>query len=98
MAKVDGFTSVPTGYHNLLKPSYWTVDVIFQMIKISHFFMFDYMTKIRLRQYNSKKIIAVSKLEQNLTTGNVLAADSATENDNYASYGSDVPRIIPGSK
>ena len=62
------------------------------------FFMFDYMTKIRLRQYNSKKIIAVSKLEQNLTAGNVLAADRATENDNYASYGSDVPRIIPGSK
>ena len=60
--------------------------------------MFDYMTKIRLQQYNSKKIIAVSKLEQNLTAGNVLAADRATENDNYASYGSDVPRIIPGSK
>jgi len=57
--------------------------------------MFDYMTKIRLRQYNSKKIVAVSKLEQNLTAGKVIAADRATENNQYGSY---VPRIIPGSK
>ena len=62
------------------------------------FFMFDYMTKMRLRQYNSKKIVAVSKLEQSLTAGEVIAADRPKDNDNYASYGTDVPRVIPGSK
>jgi len=56
------------------------------------------MTKIRLRLYNSKKVVAVNKLEQNLTTGQVMSAGKATDTDKYASYGTDVPRIIPGSK
>ena len=62
------------------------------------FFMFDYMTKIRLRSYNSKKVVTVSKLEQNLTAGKVMAADKQSNVDNYASYGTEVPRVVPGSK
>jgi len=48
------------------------------------------MTKIRLRQHNSKKIVSVSKLEQNPIAGKVIA-DQATEKDRY---GTD---IISGS-
>ena len=31
--------------------------------------MFDYMTKIRLRAYNSRKVVGVSRLECSLTVG-----------------------------
>ena len=62
------------------------------------FVLFDYMTKIRLRQYNSKRIVAVSKLEQSLTAGKVIEADRTADSDKYASHGTDVPRIIPGTK
>ena len=56
------------------------------------------MTKIRLRLYNSKKMVSVSKLEKNLTASKVIAADKDADTNKYASYGTDVPRIIPGSK
>ena len=61
------------------------------------FFMFDYMTKVRLRSYNARKVVASSKLETSLTAGTVIAADRPMS-DPYASYGTEVPRVIPGSK
>ena len=61
------------------------------------FFMFDYMTKIRLRSYNARKVVASGKLEERLTAGKVIAADRPMS-DPYASYGTEVPRVIPGSK
>ena len=61
------------------------------------FFMFDYMTKIRLRAYNSRKVVGVSRLERNLTAGEVTEANK-DKHDPYASYGTDVPRCVPGSK
>ena len=61
------------------------------------FFMFDYMTKIRLRAYNSRKVVGVSRLERNLTAGEVTEANKG-KYDPYASYGTDVPRNVPGSK
>ena len=61
------------------------------------FFMFDYMTKIRLRAYNSEKVVASGKLEENLSAGKVTAADKPLS-DPYASYGTEVPRVVPGSK
>ena len=61
------------------------------------FFMFDYMTKIRLRAYNSKKVVTSGKLEESLTAGKVIAADKPLS-DPYASYGTEVPRVVPGSK
>ena len=59
--------------------------------------MFDYMTKIRMRGYNARKIVGVSKLEYKLTAGEVSKANIDLH-DPYASYGTDVPRTIPGSK
>ena len=59
--------------------------------------MFDYMTKIRLQAYNSKKVVASRRLEESLTAVKVIAADKPLF-DPYASYGTDVPRVIPGSK
>ena len=61
------------------------------------FFMFDYMTKIHLRSYNAGKVVTSSKLEESLTAGKVIAADRPTS-DPYDSYGTEVPRVIPGSK
>ena len=61
------------------------------------FFMFDYMTKIRLRSYNARKVVTSGKLEEKLTAGKVMAADRHTS-DPYDSYGTEVPRVIPGSK
>ena len=61
------------------------------------FFMFDYMTKIRLRSYNARKVVTSSKLEESLTAGKVMAAGRPTS-DPYDSYGTEVPRVIPGSK
>ena len=59
--------------------------------------MFDYMTKIRLRSYNARKVVTSSKLEESLTAAKVIATNAITS-DPYASYGTEVPRVIPGSK
>ena len=61
------------------------------------FFMFDYMTKIRLRSFNARKVVTTSKLEENLTAGKVMMAERPMS-DPYDSYGTEVPRVIPGSK
>ena len=61
------------------------------------FFMFDYMTKIRLRSFNARKVITSSKLEESLTAGKIMAAERPMS-DPYDSYGTEVPRVIPGSK
>ena len=55
------------------------------------------MTKIRLRSYNARKVVTSSKLEEKLTVGKVMAADRPMSNP-YDSYGTEVPRVIPGSK
>ena len=54
--------------------------------------MFDYMTKIRLRAFNSRKVVATGKLGERLTAGKVIAADKPLS-DPYASYGTEVPRV-----
>ena len=59
--------------------------------------MFDYMTKIRLRVYNNRKVVGVSRLECNLTAGEVTEANK-NKYDHYASYGTDMPHNVPGSK
>ena len=61
------------------------------------FFMFDYMTKICLWAYNSRKVVATGKLEESLTAGKVIAADKPLS-DPYALYGTEMPRVVPGSK
>ena len=59
--------------------------------------MFDYMTKIRLWAYNSKKVVTSGKLEECLTAGKVIAADKPLS-DPYGTYVTEVPRVVPGSK
>ena len=56
------------------------------------FFKFDYMTKVRLRLHNCRKVVKV----QDLT--NSLCASQARQADSYAVYGTEIPKIIPGSK
>ena len=61
------------------------------------FFMFDYMTKLRMRGYNARKIVGVGRLERKLTADELSKANRDVH-DPYAAYGTDVPRSIPGSK
>ena len=60
------------------------------------FFKYDEMVKLRLRAYNSRRVVRVSHLSENLTAGTVL--DAKKSNDPYAVYGSEIPRSIPGSR
>ena len=48
------------------------------------------MTKIRLRSYNARKIVASGKLEASLTAGEVITTERPMA-DPYASYGTEVP-------
>ena len=61
------------------------------------FFMFDYMTKLRMRAYNARRVVGVSRLECKLTAGQIRKANKDMH-DPYAAYGTDVPRSIPGSR
>ena len=61
------------------------------------FFMFDYMTKIRMRAYNARRIVGVTRLESKLTAGELLNTNR-DKHDPYAAHGTDVPRSIPGTK
>ena len=59
--------------------------------------MFDYMTKLRMRAYNARRIVGVSRLESKLTAGELRQANR-NMHDPYAAYGTEVPHSIPGSK
>ena len=60
------------------------------------FFKYDEMVKLRLRGYNSRRVVRVPDLSTNLTAEAVL--DAAKSTDPYAIYGTEVIRSIPGSK
>ena len=70
--------------------SWWAHDSAYM------FFKYDEMVKLRLRAYNSRRVVRVSDLSENLTAGTVVDAEKS--NDPYAVYGSEVPRSIPGSR
>ena len=57
------------------------------------FFKYDYMVKVRMRMHNARKVVKVGNLTRNLN-----ASDVKGSSDPYAVYGTDIPRIIPGSK
>ena len=57
------------------------------------FFKYDYMVKVRLRMYHARKVVKVQNLTQSLNAGDVK-----NTGDPYAVYGTDIPRVIPGSK
>ena len=60
------------------------------------FFKCDEMVKLRLRGYNSQRVVRVSDLSEDLTAQKILDAEKST--DPYAIYGTKVPRSIPGSR
>ena len=57
------------------------------------FFKYDYMVKVRMRMHNARKVVKVQNLTHTLS-----ASDVKGSGDPYAVYGTDIPRIIPGSK
>jgi len=61
------------------------------------FFMFDYMTKIHLWAYNARKVVKISKLEEQLIVGKAIAVKKLLC-DPFASYGTEVPHVVPGFK
>ena len=58
------------------------------------FFKYDLMTKLRLRAYNARRVVKVTELTHSLDADKVRQA----EGDPYQVYGTDIPRVIPGSK
>ena len=60
------------------------------------FFVFDFMTKNRMRQYNYFRSVKVSTLTEDLTAGQVTSAEQSK--DPYSQYGTEIPRSIPGTK
>ena len=58
----------------------------------SCFFKYDYMVKVRLRMYHARKVVKVQNLAQPLSAGDLKNSDP------YAVYGTEIPRIIPGSR
>jgi len=55
------------------------------------------MTKICLQVYNARKVVTTSKLEKQLTVGKIISAKIPLC-DPYASYGTEVRCVVPGSK
>ena len=57
------------------------------------FFKYDYMLKVRLRMHEARKVVKVQNLTEPLTAEGVSGPS-----DPYSVYGTEIPRIIPGSK
>ena len=57
------------------------------------FFKYDYMLKVRLRMHEARKVVKVHSLSEPLT-----AAKASQHSDPYSVYGTEIPRIIPGSR
>ena len=54
------------------------------------FFKYNYMLKVCLRVHEARKVVRVQSLSVPLTADRVSGL--------YSVYGTDIPRIIPGSK
>jgi len=89
---VDGLMDVHWDYHTktkLLDPrGYFVSDHNFPS------FLYDYMAKVRLCSYNARKVVAIDRLEEKLSVGMIKAADRASDEHQYASYSTEVPRVI----
>ena len=57
------------------------------------FFKYDYMLKVRLRMHEARKVVKVHSLSEPLTADRV-----SSQFDPYSVYGTEIPRIIPGSR
>ena len=57
------------------------------------FFKYDYMLKVCLRMHEARKVVKVQSLSEPLT-----AERASKRSDPYSVYGTEIPRIIPGSK
>ena len=58
--------------------------------------MYDLMTKLRLRAYHRMKKVGSGSLNETITAGKVLEAEQS--NQPYASYGTEVPTVVPGTR
>ena len=83
--------SVPFNAH--VKMRLFDVRGTFAADPFYPFIKYDYVTKVRLWMRNARRVVTVKGLTNSLRAGNV----KETENP-YGVYGTEVPRIIPGSK
>ena len=88
-----------TGTMDVLYPIMHTAKCVCLMledgllvINFTLFFRYDCMTKMRLRMTNARRVVKVGNLQESLDAGKVKTQDP------YTIYGSQVPRVIPGSK
>ena len=69
---------------------WWSCDPFYP------FFMYDLMTKLRLRSYSRLRAVKTCGLQETLTASKVLNAEHL--NEPYAQYGTKVPRVVPGTR
>ena len=60
--------------------------------KFYPFFRYDCMTKTKMRMTRARRVVKVGNLQESLDAGKVKTQDP------YTICGSQVPRVIPGSK
>ena len=79
-------------YHAHCKMRLFDVRGWFASDQFYPYFRYDCMTKMRLRMSNAGRVVKVGNLQESLDAGKVKSQDP------YSIYGSQVPRVIPGSK
>ena len=79
-------------FHASIKMKLFDVKGWFASDQFYPFFKYGYMTKIRLHMNNCRWVVKVGSLQESLHAGEVKGQDP------YAIYGTQVPRVIPGSK
>ena len=80
----------PLAFQAHIKMRLFDIRGIFAADPCYCFFKYDYMVKVRMRMHNARKVVKVQNLAQSLHASDV--------SNPYAVYGTDIPRIIPGSK
>ena len=80
----------PIPFNAHVKMRLYDVRGFYAEDRLYPFFKYDYMLKVRLRMHEARKVVRVQSLSAPLTADRVSGP--------YSVYGTEIPRIIPGSK
>ena len=83
----------PVPFNAHVKMRLFDVRGFYAEDRLYPFFKYDYMLKVRLRMHEARKVVKVQSLSEPLTAERVSGPS-----DPYSIYGTEIPRIIPGSK
>ena len=83
----------PIPFNAHVKMRLYDVRGFYAEDRLYPFFKYDYMLKVRLRMHEARKVVKVQSLSEPLTAERISGPS-----DPYSVYGTEIPRIIPGSK